>query len=234
MPEKILVVEDELSLQETLVYNLIHQGYMVEAVGDGIAALEAARRMQPDLILLDLMLPGIDGYEVCRILRQEMTVTIVILTARDDEVDRVIGLEMGGDDYVTKPFSMRELIARIKAHLRRAHMLKEEFDQKAIEEIDTFQYGNLIFDLNRHEVTMNSQPLPLKPKEFDLLTFLARHRGQAISREMLVERVWGWNFGGGSRTVDVHIRWLREKIEVDPANPARIVTIRGAGYRFEG
>jgi len=234
MPEKILVVEDELSLQETLVYNLDHQGYVVEAVGDGLAALEAARRMQPDLIVLDLMLPGIDGFEVCRILRQEMIVTILILTARDDEIDRVIGLEMGGDDYVTKPFSMRELMARVKAHIRHTHLLREEFDQRAVEELDNFHYGNLSFDMTRHEVKLNDEALPLKPKEFDLLLFLAHHKGQAISREMLVERVWGWNFGGGSRTVDVHIRWLREKIEKDPGKPARIVTIRGSGYRFEG
>jgi DNA-binding response OmpR family regulator len=234
MPEKILVVDDELTLQETLPYNLLRQGYEVETVGDGIAAVEAARHLQPDLIVLDLMLPGIDGFEVCRILRQEMIVTILMLTARDDEMDRVIGLEMGADDYVTKPFSMRELIARIKAHLRRTHLLREEFDIKASAEIRTFRFGNLFFDMTRHEVLMDDRPLALKPKEFDLLIFLARHQGQAISRKMILERVWGWDFSGGSRTVDVHTRWLREKIEIDPNRPTRLVTVRGAGYRFEG
>ncbi len=234
MPEKILIVEDEPSLQETLSYNLTRQGYTVESTGDGLAALESARRLQPDLIILDLMLPGIDGFEVCRILRQEMNVPILMLTARDDEVDRVIGLEMGADDYVTKPFSMRELLARVKAHLRRTHLIREELAAEPAPEKEILRFDNLIINLTRHEVLLNDQPLALKPKEFELLVFLARHRGQAISRDMILERVWGWGFSGGSRTVDVHIRWLREKIEADPDQPSRFVTVRGAGYRFEG
>ena len=234
MPEKILIVEDEPALQETLAYNLTRQGYTVESIGDGLAALESARRFRPDLIILDLMLPGIDGFEVCRILRQEMNVPILMLTARDDEVDRVIGLEMGADDYVTKPFSMRELLARVKAHLRRTNFIREELNTGSVPEKEILRFDNLIIDLTRHEVLLNDQPLALKPKEFELLLFLARHRGQAISREMILERVWGWGFSGGSRTVDVHIRWLREKIEADPNQPSRFVTVRGAGYRFEG
>ena len=235
MPNKILVVEDEAALRETLAYNLIRQGYSVESVGDGQAALEAARRQKPDLIVLDLMLPKLDGFEVCRILRQEMNVTILMLTARDDEIDRVIGLEMGADDYITKPFSMRELMARVKAHLRRVRLIREEIDASSGETLkETLHYGNLTLDLNRREVLLEGKPLALKPKEFDLLLFLARHRSHVLSREMILERVWGWEFSGGSRTVDVHVRWLREKIEPDPANPSRIVTVRGAGYRFEG
>lgn len=231
MPEKILIVEDEPALQETLAYNLTRQGYLTEAAGDGHAALEAARRFLPDLILLDLMLPGLDGIEVCRILRQEMNVPIIMLTARDDEIDRVIGLEIGADDYVTKPFSTRELLARIKAHLRRARL-----DQAAQPPptADILQFGNLTINLTRHEVTLDSQPLALKPKEFDLLLLLAQHKGQVLTRELIMRHVWDWEFSGGSRTVDVHIRWLREKIETDPTQPARIVTVRSTGYRFEG
>jgi DNA-binding response OmpR family regulator len=157
-----------------------------------------------------------------------------MLTARDDEVDRVIGLEMGADDYVTKPFSMRELLARVKAHLRRTHFIQSELQTAPAPEAEILRFANLTVDLSRHEVLLNDQPIALKPKEFELLLFLARHRGQAISREMILERVWGWGFTGGSRTVDVHIRWLREKIEPDPNQPTRFVTVRGAGYRFEG
>jgi len=234
MSEKILVVEDEPSLQETLAYNLERQGYNVETASDGQAALERARKLQPDLIVLDLMLPVLDGFEVCRIIRQESNVPILILTARDDEIDRVIGLEMGADDYLTKPFSMREFLARVKAQLRRVRLIREELNAETTETKGRLHFGNLLIDLTRREVLIDDQPLAFKPKEFDLLLFLARHRGQALSRELILERVWGWEFSGGSRTVDVHVRWLREKIENDPTNPIRIVTVRGAGYRFEG
>jgi len=234
MPEKILVVEDEPSLQETLVYNLERQGYTVETASDGQAALEGARKLQPDLIVLDLMLPVLDGFEVCRIIRQESNVPILILTARDDEIDRVIGLEMGADDYLTKPFSMREFLARVKAQLRRVRLIRQELNAGTTETKERLHFDNLLIDLTRREVLLDDQPLAFKPKEFDLLLFLARHRGQALSRELILERVWGWEFSGGSRTVDVHVRWLREKIEKDPTNPLRIVTVRGAGYRFEG
>jgi len=234
MVEKILIVDDEPALQETLAYNLTRQGYAVETAGDGHAAIEVARRINPDLIVLDIMLPGLDGFEVCRILRQETNVPILMLTARDDEIDRVIGLEMGADDYLTKPFSMREFLARVKAHLRRIRLIREEIDTQVMVPKELLRFGNLSLDLTRREVRIDSQPLPLKPKEFDLLLFLARHRGQVLSRELILERVWGWEFSGGSRTVDVHISWLREKIEENPAQPSRIITVRGAGYRFEG
>lgn len=236
MTEKILIVEDELSLQETLAYNLKKEGYEVESVGDGRMALESARKMKPDLIVLDIMLPEMDGFEVARILRKETTTAILMLTARDDEIDRVVGLEVGADDYLTKPFSMRELMARVKAQLRRARLLREELGGGTIPtpSHETLTFDNLVIDLTRREVTLNETPIPLKPKEFDLLLFLAEHRRQMLSREFILERVWGWDYIGDSRTVDVHIRWLRQKIEGSPSEPKRIVTVRGGGYRFEG
>jgi DNA-binding response OmpR family regulator len=238
MTETILVVEDEPSLQETLIYNLEKQGYGVETAGDGRTALAAARRLTPDLIILDIMLPEMDGFEVCRILRKEMTVPILMLTARDDEIDRVVGLEVGADDYLTKPFSMRELIARVKAQLRRTGMLREEMERLKTVEPDTphktLVFGDLSIDLTRHEVALGGLVIPLKPQEYELLVFFAEHKGQMLSREFILERVWGWDYIGDSRTVDVHVRWLRQKIEKDPAGPARIVTVRGGGYRFEG
>ncbi len=234
MSERILVVEDEPALQETLAYNLGRQGYLVDATSDGQSALRLARQTSPDLIVLDIMLPTMDGFEVCRLLRQEMNVPILMLTARDDEIDRVIGLEMGADDYITKPFSMREFLARIKAHLRRVRLIREEMDSSDVIPKEVIKFGNLTLDLTRREVLLDEHPIALKPKEFDLLLYLARHRGQVLSRDLILERVWGWDFSGGSRTVDVHVRWLREKIERDPASPQRIVTVRGAGYRFEG
>jgi len=231
----ILIVEDDTALRETLAYNLARQEYAVEAVGDGPSALGAARRLHPDLILLDLMLPGLDGFEVCRILRQEMNIPILMLTARDEEIDRVIGLEIGADDYITKPFSIRELMARVKAHLRRERLIRDEVSAgPEILPNKVLQFGNLELDLTRREVFFNKEPLAFKPKEFDLLLFLASHRGQALSREYLLEQVWGWQYVGGTRTVDVHVHWLRERIESDPAHPTRIITVRGSGYRFEG
>jgi DNA-binding response OmpR family regulator len=235
MPEIILIVEDEPALQETLAYNLKKEGYTVETVGNGRVALETARRLKPDLLLLDLMLPELDGFEVARILRKEMTTPILMLTARDDEIDRVVGLEMGADDYLTKPFSMRELIARVKAQLRRARILREELVKSPpVKEHETLAFEGLVINLTRREVTRDKKPLPLKPQEYELLVFFAEHRGQMLSREFILERVWGWDFIGDSRTVDVHVRWLRQKIEEDPAKPERIVTVRGGGYRFEG
>jgi DNA-binding response OmpR family regulator len=236
MSEIILVVEDEPSLQETLVYSLKKEGYTVEAVGDGRAALEAARRLKPDVIVLDIMLPEMDGFEVARILRKEMTTSILMLTARDDEIDRVVGLEVGADDYLTKPFSMRELLARVKSQIRRTRLLREEMGNGAGAPLkhEALKFDNLIVNLTRREVTLDGAPIPLKPKEYELLLFFAEHKGQMLSREFVLERVWGWDFIGDSRTVDVHIRWLRQKIEADAANPVRIVTVRGGGYRFEG
>ena len=236
MPETILVVEDEPALRDTLTYNLKKDGFSVESVGDGRAALDSARNIKPDLIILDLMLPEIDGFEVCRILRREMTTPILMLTARDDEIDRVVGLEVGADDYLTKPFSMRELVARVKAQLRRSRLLREELDKVAESQTkqEKLVFGNLIINLTRREVILNDQPLQVKPQEYELLLFFAEHKGQMLSREFILERVWGWDFIGDSRTVDVHVRWLRKKIEEDASEPQRIVTVRGGGYRFEG
>jgi DNA-binding response OmpR family regulator len=234
MAEKILIVEDETTLLETLSYNLTRQGYDVLTARDGRKAVDIARETHPDLVVLDIMLPVLDGFEVCRILRKEMNAPIIMLTARDEEIDRVIGLELGADDYMTKPFSMREFLARVKAQLRRVRLIREEMEDQGSLDKEVINYGNLSLDLTRREVLYNNKPLSLKPKEFDLLLFLARHRGQVLSRDLILERVWGWEFSGGSRTVDVHIRWLREKLEEDPAEPIRIVTVRGAGYRFEG
>lgn len=236
MSESILIVEDEPALRDTLSYNLKKDGFAVEAVGDGRAALDSARRIKPDLIVLDLMLPELDGFEVCRILRKEMITPILMLTARDDEIDRVVGLEVGADDYLTKPFSMREFMARVKAQLRRSRLVKEEQDRSTIEQKsqEKLTFKNLVINLTRREVTLNGEVLALKPQEFELLLFFAQHKGQMLSREFILERVWGWDFIGDSRTVDVHVRWLRQKIEEDAGEPQRIVTVRGGGYRFEG
>lgn len=238
MSELILIVEDEQTLQETLSYNLQRQGYDVRIASDGLSGLEQARQSQPDLIVLDIMLPGMDGFEVCRTLRTEMNTPVLMLTARDDEIDRVVGLEVGADDYLTKPFSMRELLARVKAMLRRVRMMREEasanIETRQPDKTPSLTFDNLVIDQTRHEVRLNNKPLLLKPKEYELLLFLAQHRGQVLSREYVLGQVWDWDFIGDSRTVDVHIRWLREKIESDPGVPNRIVTVRGAGYRFEG
>jgi DNA-binding response OmpR family regulator len=236
MAGTILVVEDEPALRDTLSYNLKKDGFTVESVGDGRAALVSARNLKPDLIVLDIMLPEIDGFEVCRILRKEMSTPILMLTARDDEIDRVVGLEVGADDYLTKPFSMRELIARVKAQLRRSRLLREELE-KIVEPTGAHEkqaFGNLVINHTRREVTLNDEPLQLKPQEYELLDFFAEHKGQMLSREFILERVWGWDYIGDSRTVDVHVRWLRQKIEEDAGEPKRIVTVRGGGYRFEG
>ena len=233
MADKILIVEDEPVLQETLAYNLKHQGYEIDTANDGQAAIDKAKEINPDLILLDIMLPGLDGFEVCRILRKDMNVPILMLTARDDEIDRVVGLEVGADDYLTKPFSMRELIARVKALLRRVHLM-QSINTQDNSPNTILQINNLIIDETRHEVKINGQPLDMKPKEYDLLLYLANHKGHVLSRVKLLEDVWGWDYFGDSRTVDVHVRWLREKIEENPTEPMRIITIRSVGYRFEG
>jgi DNA-binding response OmpR family regulator len=240
MEPKVLIVEDDPTLLETLEYSLKRQGYVVYTAADGRAALEVARQERPDALVLDVMLPGLDGFEVCRILRREMSVPILMLTARADEVDKIVGLEVGADDYLTKPFSMRELVARVKALLRRVRLIREELSVERVESgaADTpdeiLTCGDLTIDLTRREVTRQGEVLHLKPKEYDLLVFLARNRGIVLSRDLILERVWGWDYDGGSRTVDVHVRWLREKIEPDSSTPTRIVTVRSIGYRFEG
>ena len=226
---KILVVEDDPNLLETLKYNLRKESYDVVTAADGAEALEIARREKPALILLDIMLPKISGFEVCRILRKEMTVPIIMLTAKAEETDKVVGLEIGADDYVTKPFSMRELVARVRAMLRRTQLAEMLLpDEKPL------RIGDIEVDTGRHQAKRGGSVLNLTPKEFDLLAFLVRNRKLVFSREQLLEKVWGYEFAGDSRTVDVHIRWLRQKIEADPSNPQYLITVRGAGYKVEG
>lgn len=232
MTNRILVVEDEPSLQETLVYNLNRQGYETAVSGDGVAAVQKRREFEPDLVILDVMLPQLDGFEVCRIMRQESSAPILMLTARDEEFDLVLGLELGADDYLTKPFSMRELLTRVKTLLRRVRL-----DQGIAETDKSLQnlvFDNLEIDQNRRTVSLNGNILALKPKEFDLLVYLAKNKQRVFTRNQILSQVWGWDFSGGSRTVDVHISWLREKIEINPEQPQRLVTVRGVGYRFDG
>jgi two-component system, OmpR family, response regulator len=229
MGNKVLVVEDDLNLLETLKYNLKKESYEVFTAADGEQALEVARMEKPDLILLDIMLPKLSGFEVCRILRKEMTSPILMLTAKVDETDKIVGLEIGADDYVTKPFSMRELIARIRAMLRRVKIMESQpTEDKAI------RIGDIQIDVDRHQALLSETVLDLKPKEFDLLAFLGKNKGLVFSREQLLEKVWGYDYAGDTRTVDVHIRWLRQKIENDPSNPKYLITVRGTGYKLEG
>jgi two-component system OmpR family response regulator len=226
---KILIVEDDSNLLETIRYNLVKEGYEVSVALDGAKALDISRNEKPDLIILDIMLPIIDGFEVCRILRKEMTVPIIMLTARADETDRITGLDTGADDYMTKPFSIRELLARVRALLRRAKMT----EVKVPEEQAILTIGDITIDINRHLITVKGQQLELTAKEFDLLVFLAQNESYVFSREQLLEKVWGYDFAGDTRTVDVHIRWLRQKIETDPSNPKHLLTVRGTGYKIE-
>ena len=222
----ILLVEDDPTLSETLRYNLEREGYTVLLATDGVTGLEYARRDHPDMIVLDIMLPRLDGFSVCRILRKESAVPILMLTARQDEVDRIAGLELGADDYVGKPFSLGELLARVRAILRRA-------DRRPDGDREVLDAGALRVDTGSRRVWRAGGEVNLSQKEFDLLTCLVRNRGMALSRDVLLERVWGFDFLGDSRTVDVHIRWLREKVEPDPGKPVYIQTVRGVGYRFE-
>jgi DNA-binding response OmpR family regulator len=221
--QRLLVVEDETTLRETLAYNLKREGYEITATGDGGEALELARETEFDLIVLDVMLPTLDGLSIVRILRKEQRTPIILLTARSGEVDRIMGLETGADDYVVKPFSLGELLARVRAVLRRA----------TPEATTRLEAGDLSLDLIGRKVYRGEVELRLSHKEFDLLAALIRNTGTALSRERLLQQVWGYDYPGDTRTVDVHIRWLREKIEEDAADPKRIVTVRGVGYRFE-
>lgn len=233
---KLLVIEDEKVLRETLAYNLSSQGFTVDTAEDGIKAMEAFSSSEFDLLILDVMLPGIDGFEICRRVRQQSNVPILMLTARDEEIDRVVGLEVGADDYMGKPFSMRELIARVRAMLRRVELLRQEMKPIANQKADNqiIRIGDLLINPDRREVQLHDKIIDLKPKEFDLLLYMAQNRGKALTRERILEQVWGWDYVGESRTVDVHIRWLREKLESDPAHPKILVTVHGIGYRFEG
>jgi len=226
--EKILVVEDDRTLLDTLKYNLRKEGYDVVTAIDGAQALDVARKEKPGIIILDIMLPKISGFDVCRILRKEMIVPILMLTAKVDEIDKVVGLEIGADDYMTKPFSLRELLARVRAMIRRAKMVEM---QPGSEEA-LLRIGDIEVDIARHLASKGAITLELTPKEFDLLVFLARNRGFVFNRDQLLEKLWAYDFDGDARTVDVHIRWLREKIEDNPNEPKLLVTVRGVGYKL--
>jgi DNA-binding response OmpR family regulator len=245
MAQTILVVDDESILLETVSYNLEQAGYRVITAADGRSALEAVERDPPDLVVLDLMLPEFDGFDVCRRLRrQESTATlpILMLTAKGDEVDKVVGLEVGADDYVTKPFGRRELLARIRALLRRAATPARSPVRPVSSEIPNGRSeggapreivaGPLRIDVAGRQVVCYGETLDVQPKQFDLLLYLVRNRGTVLTRSILLSRVWGYDYLGDTRTVDVHIRWLREKVERDPANPLLIQTVRGVGYVF--
>jgi len=227
----ILLVDDEPTLVATLDYNLRRDGHEVIIARDGQAALDQAERASLDLVVLDVMLPKVDGFEVCRAIRRGSTVPILMLTARDSEVDKVVGLEIGADDYMTKPFSMRELLARVKAMLRRNAMRPEE---PAPRGKGVIRLPGVEVDLAARLVRRDGKPVHLKPRAFDLLAFLAQNRGRVFSRDQLLEHVWGYDFSGDTRTVDVHVRWLREKIEADPSSPRVLETVRGVGYRLAG
>ncbi len=228
--ERILIVEDEPNIIELVAYNLEKEGWLVSKAQTGEEGWEKIQAEHPDIILLDLMLPGIDGMEICRRTRQNKLtrdIPIIILTAKAEEADRVLGLESGADDYVTKPFSPRELVARIRAVLRRAD---KSFAESADKE--TLVLGPIKMDLRQHKVLVNNQEIDLTPKEFDLLNLLMSHPGRAFSREYLLENLWGYEFFGDTRTVDVHVRRLRQKIEENPAQPYWLETVRGVGYRI--
>lgn len=223
----ILIVDDEPALREALTYSLSREGYAVSSAATSAEALARMDRQMPNFIVLDLGLPDADGLELCRRVRSRSSVPILMLTARQSEVDKIVGLEMGGDDYMTKPFSMRELLARIKAILRRS---SQETNAR---QMDTIEFGETVIDRLAHRVTHNGEEITLTPLEFEMLSFLAENRGIVFSRETLLDRVWKYSYPEGSRTVDVHMRWLRQKIEDDPARPKILLTVRGVGYKLE-
>ena len=247
----VLVVDDEPTLRETIGYVLGREGFDVLHAATGDEAIQVARAERPDVIVLDILMPGLNGLQVCRVLRAESTVPILLLSARGEEIDRVTGLDLGADDYLTKPFAMAELIARVRAMLRRTNMatdstsseargatIKESAREPRVapsdrkEEPPTVAVGDVTIDPSRRYATVGGKRLTLKPKEFDLLQYLARHPGIVLSRDALLREVWGYDYPIDTRTVDVHIRWLRLKIEEEPARPRRIETVRGHGYRF--
>jgi DNA-binding response OmpR family regulator len=223
----ILIVEDEATVRDTLALNLQSEGYTVITAADGLTGLRLGREEKPDLVILDLMLPELDGLSLCRMLRRDSSVPIIMLTARGTELDKIAGLETGADDYVVKPFSLGELLARVRANLRRA-----QGEPRGT--VTRLQSGDLALDLLSRRATLGQSEIKLTQREFDLLAELMRNQGAVLSRDLLLTRVWGYDYGGDSHTVDVHVRWLREKIEADPSAPQRITTVRGVGYRFEG
>ena len=225
---KILIVEDEISFSDALAYLLKKENYDVEVAVNGTEAIASFNSFSPDLILLDLMIPEVSGTEVCRVIRSTSQVPIIMLTAKDSEIDKVVGLELGADDYVTKPYSSRELLARIKAVMRR-----NSSDSVADEEGATLSVGAIRMDLDKHQVTVNSIQVTFPLKEFELLEYLMRNSGRVLTRSQLIDRVWGNDYFGDTKTLDVHIKRLRAKVEADPANPTIIHTIRGLGYKLE-
>lgn len=249
-PATILVVDDEPAITDAIAYTLRKEGYRVEIAATGTEGIAAARRLHPDAIVLDVLLPGVDGLQVCRTLRAESTVPILLLSAKGEEIDRIVGLELGADDYLGKPFAMRELLARVRAMLRRARMMSSppaglpvrveetwsapppaalQPDEQAEQVV---RVGDLVVNRARREATLAKRQLSLRPKEFDLLHFLVSHPNVVHSRKVLLQRVWGYDFPIDTRTVDVHVRWLRQKLEQDPRNLVRIETVRGFGYRL--
>jgi len=225
--KKILVIEDERPMAEAVKFSLEKEGFAVDMALDGNAGLELFRTAHPDLVLLDLMLPGMEGLEVCRLIRRESAVPIIMLTAKDSDVDKIVGLEMGADDYITKPFNVRELVARVRAVLRRFTGAEDEHAGSLLER------ANIAIDMDRHEVRVDGQVIEMPPMEYRLLELFLKNPGKALAREYLIAKAWGGDFYGQTKTLDVHIRRLREKVEADPANPAHIKTVRGVGYRFD-
>lgn len=251
--KRILIVDDEPNVRETVAINLRREGLDVEFASDGLQAIEKARSSRPDVVVLDIMLPGIDGFQVCRTIREESTVPILLLSARGEEIDRVVGLELGADDFLVKPFAMSELVARVRAMLRRAKMVGSTNEHEAAEnesrsgavslgtgatsdrrqpDSGSIESGDVSIDIRRRHASVAGEPIDLKPKEFDLLAYFVRQPGIVLTREALLREVWGYNYPVDTRTVDVHVRWLRQKIEENPSQPIRIVTVRGHGYRF--
>jgi len=226
--EKILIIEDEENILEAVKYTLTQEGYDVFTSVDGEDGLEKAQEIKPDLVLLDVMLPKMDGFEVCRILRKDLEMPVFMISAKAEEIDRVVGLEMGADDYITKPFSMRELVVRVRNSLRRAALNPQ------VDELEILKFGELEIHLTSHMAIVSGEEVSMKPKEFDLLYLLASHKGRAFTRDQILQRLWDDEYIGDVRTVDVHVRWIREKIEVNPSRPEKLVTIRGVGYRFDG
>ncbi len=222
---KILVVDDEKNIVELIKFNLVKENFKVIEAYNGIDALKLFRQEKPDLVILDIMMPGMGGLEVCRQIRKESRVPIIMLTAKSDEIDKVIGLELGADDYVTKPFSPRELVARVKAVLRRAKPSKHQ-------EQEEYRIADFVINVVKREVRVRGKLVQLKPKEFELLKLLATNPGRVFTRDYLLEQIWGYNYLGDTRTVDVHMRRLRKKVEVDPSNPRYLKTVHGVGYKF--
>ncbi|GAA2388929.1 MULTISPECIES: response regulator transcription factor [Gordonia] len=225
----VLIVEDEESLADPLAFLLRKEGFEASIVNDGSEAVSTFERVNPDIVLLDLMLPGVSGTEICKSIRAKSAVPVIMVTARDSEIDKVVGLELGADDYVTKPYSARELIARIRAVLRRGGVVADDEDAA----IGVVEVGPVRMDVQRHTVTVSGEEVTLPLKEFDLLEYLLRNSGRVLTRSQLIDRVWGADYVGDTKTLDVHVKRLRSKVEPDPSQPRHLITVRGLGYKFE-